>query len=215
MSISPVKPSLTVKSMASMMQMPAHEQVRILVEQKYPKQGAAPHRRPYYAQAYAGIRSHYAHDRSPMALADYRRKIQASQAQPHRKEHNLRVLQAFANSPQAARGLILGPRPQTIKRDIQRFDIELRLRFDIEADENGRRKHIFYNTVAEPVDEEIARAMLELAYWTLDDDDVSMRDLEYVDLASGKTLTWARPRKPTIRKVETNAKVIATLWPSL
>jgi hypothetical protein len=217
MSQAPVKPSLTIKSLASMMQKPAFEQVRILTEQKYPKRGAAPHRRPYYSQAHAGIRSHYEHDRSPMAIENQRRRIQTSNVRIDRKEHNLRALQAFVESPQSARILVPGPRPKTMRWDLESYKVELRLRFDIEGEEGGRYKHIFYNTCEAPIDEEIARTMLELAYWTLDGKKVpvAMRDLEYVDLASGKMLSWARPRKSTWNKVEANAKVIATLWSTL
>lgn len=215
MSTSPANPSLSVKSMASMMQMPAYEQVRILTEQKHPKLGAAPYRGSYYAQARAGIRSHYAHSGSPLALADYRRRIRASNTLPHCKANNLRILDSFANSPQANRNLILGPRPELITRVLGSSGIELRLRFDIEADEGGRDKHIFYNTLTAPIDEEIARTTLELAFWALDDESVSMRDLEYVDLVTGATWKWPRPRKSTLTKAKANEKWISTVWPTL
>lgn len=201
--------------MASMMQMPAYEQIRILTEQKHPKLGAAPYRGSYYAQARAGIRSHYAHQRSPLAIADYRRRIRASNTLPHCKANNLRILESFANSPEAGRNLILGPRPGLIKRVLGSLGIELRLRFDIEADENGRQKHIFYNVLTAPIDEETARMTLELAYWALNDKGISMRDLEYVDLVNGCTFKWPRLRKSTLTKVLANEKWISTVWPTL
>jgi hypothetical protein len=197
------------------MQMPAYEQVRILTDQKHPKLGAAPYRGSYYAQARAAIRSHYAHQRSPMAIADYQRRIQASNTLPHCKANNLRVLDSFANSPQADRHLVLGPRPESITRPFGNFPIDLRVRFDIEADEDHRQKHIFYNLLVAPIDEEIARMTLELAYRVLSDDGILMQDLEYVDLVNGKTLRWTRPRKSTLTKAEVNAKWISTVWPTL
>lgn len=44
-------PSLSVRAMAEMLELPAHAQARILREQKYPKQAPQVFRTPYYQPA--------------------------------------------------------------------------------------------------------------------------------------------------------------------
>lgn len=98
-------PSLTVRSFAEMLSLPAYAQARILTEQKYPKQAPQVFRTPYYQYAMTGIRSYYKAGNDPAQLALAASKIEA--LKEARRDHNLRILNSFKASELSGRKIKL------------------------------------------------------------------------------------------------------------
>lgn len=210
------QPSLTVRSFAEMIHLPAYEQMRILAEQKYPADEPARHRVPYYCEAKAAIRRFYRHDNDPRIVDDVQRHLQARRKMTSRARaaHNSRVLDAFIHSPEAHRRLEVCPFG-TRKRSLH--GVDLRLTFDLVADEKGKVKFKYYNMRVEEMDEELIRSTLELSSHLMAAEKIAHRfcDLEYFDFESGKLYRWSRPRKRTLQRAANNADLVKTLWPTL
>jgi len=126
-------PSLTIRSFAELLNLPAHAQARILTEQKYPKQGPQSFKTPYHQQALSGIRSFYrtGNDSGQLALAASR--IEAFK-QEAKRDNNLRILSSFAQSGLATRKIQLSG-AKHLKFTSQ--DVVLRVSPDLWGDENG------------------------------------------------------------------------------
>jgi hypothetical protein len=207
-------PRLTVRSLAELMQLPGYEQYRILYEQKHPRSSPGAFKAPYYAPALRGIRSYYADGNSPAAIEDARSRL-ASIGNLARRSHNERVLTSFAASPQADRFLM----PVRVPRlETTLGDVDLHLAFDLVARENDQPRWLLYNMRVMPVDEQLARATLEVAHWLLQSCgvDAPMAQLEYVDLAvDGQFYSFRRTRSTTIKQAEQTLKLVETLWPTI
>ncbi|MEL7485348.1 MAG: hypothetical protein AAFN41_13475 [Planctomycetota bacterium] len=210
------QPSLTVRSFAEMIHMPAYEQMRILAEQKYPADDPARHRVPYYCEAKAAIRRFYRQDNNPLVVGDVQRHLQArgKTASRARAGHNSRVLEAFLESPEAHRRLEVrsfGTRKRSL------HGVDLRLTFDLVADEKGKVKFKYYNMRVDEMDEELIRSTLELSSHLMAAEQIPHRfcDLEYFDFESGRLYRWSRPRKRTLQRAAKNADLVKTLWPTL
>jgi len=206
-------PSLTVRSIAEMLRLPAFEQVRILTEQKYPKQQPQSFRTPYYQAALTGIRNFYSADHAKTSLADARAKAQAA-GQLTRRQNNLRVIDKFEESAQAARSLV----PMANSRysaEIER--VVLRLSPDLQATEDDQRRVLYFNCRNAKLDDEAAKYTLEIAHWLLEQNEIEVKpqQIEYIDLATGKLHRVKKRRAATIRALRANAQIIDALWPTL
>jgi hypothetical protein len=206
-------PSLTVRSFAEMLNLPAYTQARILTEQKHPKQAPQVFRTPYYQYALTGIRSYYKADNDPAQLALAAAKVEALKKDA-RRDHNLRILNSFKLSDMRLRQFKLAP-SKTVAHTIA--DIELRLSPDLRGVADGKELITFLNLRAQPLDTDLARTTIELAHWLLEKHgvEIPLKRIEFVDLFKGTTHTISKRRATTITAATQNLKIIQTLWPSL
>lgn len=206
-------PSLSVKAFAEMLRLPAYEQVRVLHEQKHPKQVPQVFRTPYYQTALSGIRAHY-RARNPSALTAAAATARALRP-ASRSHHNLRVHNAFRTSTHASRALA----PTTSKRLVVSVGngVDLCLKFDLVALENSSNRRILFNFRDAPLYPELARTTLEIASWVLGavGPGLPPQSLEYVDLKTGTTFRGRPVRTRTISMATANVGVIAALWPTI
>lgn len=206
-------PSLTVRSFAELLNLPAHAQARILTEQKYPKQGPQSFKTPYYQQAISGIRAYYkaGNDVGQLALAATR--IEAF-AQESKRDHNLRILHSFKQSELPSRKLQVA---KTQHVTFKSQDVDLRFSPDLSGLENGAERYLLLHYRAQPLHQDLARTTLELAHWALEGAGSAVRpkQIEYVDLFTGVVHTIGKRRASTITAAEQNLKIIKTLWPTL
>lgn len=207
-----VIPSLSVRSFAELLRLPAYEHVRILTEQKYPKQGPQRFRVPFYRHSMDTIRRYYATGRQADVLQAARSAV--SRLNPEAKRmHNLRIIEQFAASPQSHRPITVQA-PATLYAT-PGHEVRLRLQFDLVGQEAGVDRYIFYNFREVPLDEETARLALEVSAWVLAQNGVqsSPSSLQFVDLTSDHVHSLpSRPRARTIQAMQRNAQVVAALW---
>jgi len=206
-------PRLTVRAFAELMALPLYEQVRILQEQKYPKQQPQLFKVPYYAPALNGIRDFYRVGNDFSAFSVARAKIAAVKLDSKRK-NNFRVLDQFENSSQVTRPLLVRP---SISREALLSKTQLGLKFDLVAEEKGKPRLIFYNCRIAIIEPDIARTTLELAQWVLEQrgGSVDLNRLQLIDLASGKVYAHGSRRPTTMKRAVQNAKVIEAIWPTI
>lgn len=206
-------PSVTVRSLAEMLLLPAYEQVRILSDQKYPKKEPQVFMIPYYGPALNGIRSFYKQQNDKKALVLAKSKIESIGVES-RREHNKRVLDKFERSAQRDRKLTpqLNPKTKVVVKNV-----EVRLSPDLRATENGKERIIFYNCRSTPVTDQLAKLTLEAAHWVLERAKVNIPIgmIEYVDLTTGKAHITKKRRPATVRVIEANVGIIETLWPTV
>jgi hypothetical protein len=207
-------PRLSARSFAEMLNLPVYEQQRILHEQKYPRQQPQAFKIPYYQPALRGIRSYYQSGNNQAELVAARRSARAINLYS-RAQNNLRVINAFGRSPQRQRQLVVETQPNVLI--LAAPDVELKLHFDVCANENNDPRRIFYNCRNVPIDPEIARLTLEVSHWILDKNGmpVPYDALEYVDLTSRRVHHIGRMRVKTSKLIAANAKIISTLWPTI
>jgi hypothetical protein len=206
-------PSLTVRAMAEMLRLPAYEQVRILAEQKHPKQAPQIFRTPYYQPAITGIRAFYANGNDLTQLTAARGKA-LNASQQSRRDNVLRVIDKFEASSAIKRPLVIA---KNSKYTASVGDVQLRLSPDIQAFDGNKPVFIYYNCRATRLDEEAARSTLEIAHWVLETNGVDVKPIqvEYLDLATGVLHRVKKRRPTTVKALKGNAKIISTLWPSL
>lgn len=206
-------PSLTVRSFAELLNLPAHAQARILTEQKYPKQGPQSFKTPYYQQALSGIRAFYKAGNDAGQLAIAATRIEAFD-QEARRDHNLRILNSFKQTDLPSRKLkVTG----TKHVNFQVHDVVLRFSPDLNGIEGGKERYLLLHYRAQPLNQELARTTLELVHWALEGAGslASPKQLEYVDLFTGAVHTIAKRRTSTVTAAEQNLKIIKALWPTL
>jgi len=197
-----------------MISLPAYEQVRILTEQKYPRQGPQAFKVPYYQIALQGIRNFYTSGNNSKELAAAR--IRAKSLNPESKrDNNLRVLTNFGKSRQAIRKLSILPQPYLIAQPA--VGVDLKLKFDISAKDGGKDVRIFYNPRTLPIEPITAKLTLEIAHWILIQNSgiLQCNALEYIDLVNGKVYKISHVSSRTSKLITANAKIIASLWPNI
>lgn len=203
-------PRLNVKAMAELLTLPAYEQLRVLHDQKYPKQQPQVFRAPYYAPALNGIRSFYRSKNDPGVLKEARTDLQ-SIALDSKRANNNRVLNQFEKTSQYKRSLqpVSGPR---ISHTIGL--VEIRLSPDLWAEEKGEARIIYYNCRNVPIDSAIAEAAIELGHWVLEENDqaIPLKAMEFVDLHSGQVHRASRRRASIVKAAKGNIKIIEALW---
>ncbi|WP_162456185.1 hypothetical protein [Pseudoxanthomonas kalamensis] len=206
-----VKPRLSVRSAAKFVQLPATEQMRLLHDQKFPKQTPQVFMQPYYAPPINGIRGFL--ERGVAALPDARAQLQSIKI-ASRRMHCTRVLESFVQSEHAKRDLKPQPTPRYY---IDLNGLELRLAPDLVALDGDELRYIYFNANAHEQDPKTARLQLEFAYWLLRESgvDVLPRQVELIDLFSGKLFLGKKPRKASLRDLADNARIIVTLWETI
>jgi hypothetical protein len=206
-------PSLTIRSFAELLNLPAHAQARILTEQKYPKQGPQSFKTPYYQQAISGIRSFYKFGSNSSQLALAVARIEAFK-QEAKRDNNLRVLNSFRLSDLAKRKLAIAT---TKHLSFKTDDIVLRFSPDLNGEENGTERFLLLHYRANTLSPDLARTTLELTHWALESagTPISTKQLEYIDLFTGNTYSISKRRASTITAAQQNLKIIQTLWPTL
>ena len=206
-------PRLTVKALAEMLRMPAYDQVRVLYDQKYPKQQPQSFRTPYYQAAVTGIREYFRTGNDVRSLTSSRNDLQ-NIGNLTRRAQNLRVLDKFEKSALVRR--TLEPLPNT--RYVAKLDsLEIRLSPDIQALEDGELVILYFNCRTAPVPDEIASLTVEIANWVLEQNEVDIKfdHVQVIDLVTGQTHKRKRGRPTTLKALKSNARIIATLWPSV
>lgn len=206
-------PRLTARAMAELLKLSMYEQVRILHEQKYPKQQPQKFRIPFYSPALSGIRAYYHGNNDPNAISHVRQVI-SNLRLDSRRINNHRVLDSFEGSRQYNRKLLPRNNPSIVASVSQ---LELRLSLDLRAEENENDRFIYYNCRAAALDENIARSTIEIAHWILEENGllVPIKAIEFVDLYSNQIHKASRRRPSTIKAVKENARIIRALWPTI
>lgn len=205
------KPRLSVRAAAKFIGLPAVEQMKLLHDQKYPRQTPQAFMQPYYSPAISGIRGFLEY--GPVALVDARAQIQRARV-PSRRMHLNRVLEQFIQSDYAKRGL----KPTTNRRyHAELGELELRLSPDLFALEGDEERIIYFNANAAQQNPEIAKMTLEMAHWLLEENGVELKpeQIEFIDLFTGVLHKIKRRRPKTIKLLEENARVIKSLWPTI
>lgn len=205
------KPRLSVRGAATFIRLPAVEQMRLLHDQKFPKQEPQVFKQPYYAPPLKGIKDFL--ERGASGLIDARAQLQGIRV-GSRRMHCMRVLESFVQSEHAERGL----KPVAIQRLYAYMrGLELRLSPDLVAQEGGESRYIYFNASAKQCDPETARLTLEFAYWLLHENgiEVKPRQVEFIDLFTNTLYLGRTPRKSTLRDLDENARLIESLWPAI
>jgi hypothetical protein len=203
-------PRLTVKALAEMLRMPAYEQSRVLYDQKYPKQQPQSFRTPYYQRALSGIRDYYRTGNDVSVLSSAQNDLQ-NIGNATRRANNLRVLENFIKSSQPKRKL--DPLPN--KRYAAAIGaVEVRLSPDLQAQEKGELKIIYFNCRVAAITDEIATFTNEIAHWVLAQNElqIALDHIEVIDLVTGKVHRRMKSRPSTIKAIKNNAKIIEALW---
>lgn len=203
-------PSLTVKAFAEFLDLPAWDQQKKLYEQKYPRQSPQIYKQPYYSHSLSAIKNYYRSGNKMEVINDALTKC--NELKPAVKiTHNIRVLNSFINSKQKNRKITIN----TSKRHSLKIgDVEIRLTFDLVANSIKDKKYIFYNVNNAPATSDLARYMVEIAQYVAKstNQDITTKDIEYIDLYNDTTFTFSSVRSSTIKKVTQNIKIIEALW---
>jgi hypothetical protein len=205
-----VSPRLTVRALAEMLKMPAYEQLRVLYDQKYPKQEPQSFRTPYYQRSLAGIREYFRSANDPRSIAVAKNDLQ-NIGNLTRRTNNLRVLDQFSSSTVAKRKL--EPLPNA-RYSAMAGSVEIRLSPDLQALENDRPIFLYFNCRSAEISEEIAGLTVEIAHWVLQQSGVTVdvRQIEVFDLFTGKQHKRKSRRPSTVRAIKNNGRVIEALW---
>jgi hypothetical protein len=204
-------PRLSVRTAASFLRLPAVEQMRILHDQKYPKQVPQVFRQPYYQPALTSIR--HVLENGASGLVTARAELQRV-TQPSRRMHSMRVLEQFIGSEHAKRLL----QPTVHKRFYANVNgLELRLSPDLFAFEGDEERFIYFNFKAEQYNPESAKMTIEIAHWLLEQNklEVMPEQIEFIDLFTGTLYRVKKRRAKTLKLLEENAKLIRSLWPTI
>ncbi|MGO4220539.1 hypothetical protein AB4Y64_01545 [Lysobacter sp. TAF61] len=205
------KPRLSDRTAAQFMRLPALDQMRILHDQKYPKQAPQVFRQPFYQVARHGIREILEHGAEGLHAA--RGQLQGIGHAP-RRMHCMRVIETFWSSEHSKRGLRLGIQKR-FRAELG--GVELRLSPDLFAYEGDEERFIYFNFKAEQLDPEVARMTLEIAHWLLEQNGVEVKpqQLEFIDLFTGVLHPGKKRRARTIKLLTDNAKLIESMWPTI
>ncbi len=207
-------PDMTVRALAELIHLPMYEHLRILAEQKYPRQTPAVFRVPFYGPTLNATRMYYRSGNDPAVIDAAIQEIRASGAVPQKVEHNVAILQIFRRSAQRQRALALAPAPNYA---VDLSGLGLRFRPDIVAVERDRTKYLIYNLrIVEPT-LEVAKTTLELGYYVLHANGVQCQpaDMEFISLRSGHVVRTRRIRAATLRRARQSARAILQLWPTV
>jgi hypothetical protein len=207
-------PELTVKALGEMIHLPLYEQMRILAEQKYPRQIPAMFRVPFYGPALVAIREYYRRGNDLGVVDAAVAQIERGDGIPAKIAHNVAVLQAFRGGRQRQR--VLTPRPGS-RSVVDLSGLDVKFTPDLVADEGGRRKYVLYNFRAVDPTPEVARTILELACHVASNAglECQARDLEFVSIRSDRVHRIAQIRRGTLNRARQNARAILQLWPAI
>jgi hypothetical protein len=200
--------------MAELMYLPAYDQLRILHEQKYPKASPNVFKIPYYRPALSAIRAYYASGNKTESINRSISEIESKEKNNVRRQNNLRVIGQFLRSEQTKRTLTLSTGGR-FKLPIGK--VELKMHFDLSAQESNNKKHIYYNFRTAPCVPEVAIAANEISAYILEKHGFSgkVKEIQFVDLHDGRVHVSKAIKAKTIKMLNANVKIIESLWDSI
>lgn len=207
-------PEVTVKAFSELIHTPLYGQLRILNEQKYPRQAPGIFKIQYYRPALTAIRRYFRSGNNVALLPTTPNQITGVGQQQHRRDNNHRAITSFRNGSQLGRTLTLHE-PQTW--GLMLGNITIRCTPDLHFIEDGNQGFILFDCREQPPETEFIRTTLELFHWTLGENGVQvpLRRVEYIHLDSDTVNRWNTPRRTTINRANQTAAAIQTLWDSI
>jgi hypothetical protein len=206
-------PRLTVKAIADILRAPKANPSKVLHDQKYPNDDPQRFRTPYYQSVIAGIRRYYDNDNDRRVLTHLRNKL-LTIANKSRRDNNIRVLDSFLSSPHADRRFVLSTNS---RYSALTNNLGISLSADMQAFEGGVLKIIYVNCKATAVDRETGAIVAELAHWVLEENGISVspKQIEIMDISTGRSLGATSWRQSTITSLVGRAKTISSIWDQL
>ncbi|MFW6114131.1 MAG: hypothetical protein ACOC7K_00145 [bacterium] len=206
-------PSLTAKAFAELIHTPLYGQLRILREQKYPRQAPGVFKVQYYRPALRVIRRFFQQGNNPAILPGNAAAIPGVGNKPDRIDHNFRTLTAFMNGSQSSRLVTVLP-TDTYAFDLANVTVKATPELIIEEGDPARTRFLIYDCREQRPEKEIIRTTVELFHHVINQNgqQTSLRAIEYVHLETDEAFSWNRPRQRTIQRAQTTAAAIQTLW---
>lgn len=207
-------PEVTVKAFSELIHTPLYGQLRILNEQKYPKQAPGFFKIQYYRPALSAIRRYYRGGNNLALLPAAAHEITGVGKQEHQRENNHRAITSFRKGSQKDRTLALHD-PQTWELTLA--NITIRCTPDLHFVEDENEGIILFDCRGQQPEVEIIRTTVELFHRTLTENGVNLpiRRLEYIHLDSDTVHRRNTPRQATINRANQTALAIQTLWDSI
>lgn len=204
-------PALSVKAFSELIHLPAYGQAKKLREQKYPRQGSASFRMPYYRGAVKTIRDYFKAGNDPAVLEAAEQRLVEDGLEQHKTRNNLRVLASFRHSDQRNRKLDVRT-GRTWRATLG--GVLLRGTPDLTFAENDRPGYMFIDCQRDPPDEETVRTTVELLHHVLNENGAAcaLDQVEYMHLGSDHSYHWHTPRAATLRRAKETAMGLAALW---
>ena len=209
-------PSLTAKAFAELINTPLYGQLRILREQKYPRQAPGLFKVQYYQPALRVIRRYFQQGNNAAVVPGNGASIPGIGNKPDRIDHNFRVLMAFMNGSQAGRQLtVLGD--DTYSMTLGNVVVRATPEFAVRDGTSGQTRYLVYDCREQCPEEEIIRTTVELMHHAITQSGQTcpIDPIEYVHLESHRTFSWNRPRQRTVQRATTTATAIGTLWSTI
>ena len=207
-------PGITVKAFSELIHTPLYGQLRILNEQKYPKQPPGIFKIQYYRPALSAIRRYFRGDNNLSLLPVHAQQITGVGSQEHQRVNNHRAITSFRNGTPKDRSLTLHE-PQTW--EWKPANITIRCTPDLHFIEDGNQGVILFDCRSQQPEVEIIRTTVELFHHVLAENgvEIPMRRVEYIHLDSDAVHRWNTPRQTTINRANQTAVAIQTLWDSI
>lgn len=207
-------PEVTVKSFSELIHTPLYGQLRILNEQKYPRQAPGFFKIQYYRPALTMIRRYYNSGNNPTILPSNPNQITGAGSQEHKRENNFRAIKSFRNGSQAIRKLTLY---KLETWELALSNIIIRCTPDLYFDENGKEGISLLDCREQQPELEIIHTTVELFHRALvvNGVQIPIRRIEYIHLCSDTVYFWKSPRQKTINRASQTAEAIETLWDSI
>lgn len=209
-------PSLTVKAFAELMHTPLYGQLRILREQKYPRQAPGLFKVQYYQPALRVIRRYFQQGNNAAVVPSNGTSIPGVGSKPDRVAHNCRVLNAFMNSTQSVRRFTL-LNEDTFSIHLANMVVRATPELAVQEGMRPQIKYLIYDCREQCPEDEIVRTTVELMHHviTQSGQPCPMSAIEYVHLETDRMFSWNRPRQRTIRWASTTATAIGALWATI
>ena len=204
---------VTAKAYSELIHTPLYGQLRILREQKYPKQTDGQFRIPYYQPALRCIRKYYQTNNDPVHLPSNAGGLAGCGTVQSRIDHNLRAVNAFRNGSQFPRPFA-PQKVSTLEHTIH--GVTIRFTPDLVALESAAQvpKFVMYNCSSQAPEAEIIRTTVELAHYILEQNGVivPLRQVEYICLDSDTVHRFTTRRAATITRANQTAAAINAMW---
>lgn len=202
------RPRLTVRAAAEMLEAPIGDITKMVRDQKYPKQGDRVFRAPFYQPSLTTVVGFYRHGKP--ALRAGLAKLQGI-AQLPRRQNNERVLDSFTKGEMPSRKLLPVPNRRIYAKI---GDVELRLSPDMQANEDGELRVVYFNCRCSEYRPETACRLLEIAchVMRLNGSDVKPDQFEFVDFFTGKVHRIKSIRQSTLDLLDDEAKQVIKVW---
>lgn len=206
-------PNVSVKAFSEFIHTPLYAQMRILHEQKYPKQSPAVFKLPYYGPTRRAILRYYRQGNDASHFPTHAAGVPSGKADA--RENNFRSMQSFLNGSHAQRKLRVATSStyeSAIGSTIVRFTPDV-----VGLDSNGQTKYLVFDCTQLCPDREFIDTLIELAHFTLLANQVQVqpRDIEFVHLETDMTFHRTKVRQRTMTRATATAQAIAAIWPTI